>query len=64
MNKKINLTYIGIDFLINVELDKNGEIVKVTQVKAWNDDQDKYIKIPCDLDAFLKEMGVLLRGKL
>lgn len=64
MEKKVYLTYLGIDFLVHVKLDTKGEIEKVIKVRAWDDNADKYIKVPCDLDAFLKEMEVLLRGAL
>lgn len=64
MEKKLNLTYLGIDFLVHLKLDNSGEISEVTKVRVWDDNNDKYITIPCDLKAFKNEMGVLLRGAL
>lgn len=64
MEKKINIKMLGIDFAVTVKLDKDNEIEKVIRVQAWDDDNDKYIKIPCDLDSFKEEVGILLRGKI
>ena len=64
MEKKLNLTHLGIDFMVTVKLDSNNEIKEVLKVQAWDDNNDKYVKVPCDLKAFQKEMGIFLRGAL
>lgn len=56
MELKLNLTYLGIDFLVHVDVDNNGTLKKVTKVRAWDDNNDKYVTIPCDLLAFEKGM--------
>ena len=64
MEKRVYFKYVGMDLTIDVELDKNGEVGKVIRVRAWDDNNDKYVKIPCDLDAFKNEMKEHLKKAL
>lgn len=56
MELKLNVSHIGIDFLVHVKLDNTWKFEKVTKVRAWDENADKYKTIPCDLLAFEKGM--------